>query len=111
MTDRGHVFSPDWVSPPGDTIRDLMVERDWNQAELARRLGFSPKHLNQLVKGKAPVTEDTALRLERVLGSTANFWLNRETKYRERLARLQAKNVDKTERQKYQAGIALKQTG
>ena len=111
MTDRGHVFSPDWVSPPGDTIRDLMAERDWSQVELARRLGFSPKHLNQLVKGKAPITEDTALRLERVLGSTANFWLNRETKYRERLARLQAKNVDKTERQKYQAGIALKQTG
>ena len=90
MTDRGHVFSPDWVSPPGDTIHDLMTERDWSQAELARRLGVSPKHLNQLVKGKAPITEDTALRLERVLGSTANFWLNRETKYREQLARLQA---------------------
>ena len=90
MTNRGHAFSPDWVSPPGDTIRDLMAERDWSQVELACRLGFSPKHLNQLVKGKAPITEDTALRLERVLGSTANFWLNRETKYREQLARLQA---------------------
>lgn len=90
MTDRGHVFSPDWVSPPGDTIHDLMTERDWSQAELAHRLGFGLKHLDQLVKGKAPITEDTALRLERVLGSTANFWLNREAKYRERLARLQA---------------------
>lgn len=108
MTDRGHVFSPDWVSPPGDTIRDLMAERNWSQVELAHCLGFSLKHLNQLVKGKAPITKDTALRLERALGSTANFWLNRETKYRERLARLQAKNVDKTERQKSQAGIALR---
>lgn len=95
MTNRGHVFSPDWVSPPGDTIRDLMAERDWSQVELAHRLGFSLKHLNQLVKGKAPITEDTALRLERVLGSTANFWLNRETKYRERLARLQAQECYK----------------
>lgn len=95
MTDRGHVFNPDWVSPPGDTICDLMAERDWNQAELAHRLGFSPKHMNQLVKGKAPITEDTALRLERVLGSTANFWLNRETKYRERLAKLLIKWKDK----------------
>ena len=92
MTEQEQTFNPDWVSPPGDTIIDFMEERDWSQAELARRLGFSAKHLNQLVKGKVSLTDDTALRLERVLGSTANFWLNREAKYRERLARL---NVQK----------------
>lgn len=91
MTEQEQAFNPDWVSPPGDTIVDMMEERDWNQVELARRLGFSTKHLNQLIKGKASLTDDTALRLERVLGSTANFWLNREAKYRERLARLNVK--------------------
>ena len=91
MTEQEQTFSPDWVSPPGDTISDLMEERDWNQVELARRLGFSAKHLNQLIKGKASLTDDTALRLERVLGATANFWLNREAGYRERLARLSVK--------------------
>ena len=91
MTEQEQTFSPDWVSPPGDTILDMMEERDWSQVELARRLGFSPKHLNQLIKGKASLTDDTALRLERVLGSTANFWLNREARYRERLARLNVK--------------------
>ena len=90
MIDDGQTFGPDWVSPPGDTIRDLMEERDWSQAELARRLGFSAKHLNQLVKGKTSLTRDTALGLERVLGSTAGFWLSREARYRARLARLQA---------------------
>ena len=64
-----------------------MEERDWNQIELAKRLGFTPKHLNQLIKGKASLTEDATFRLERVLGSTAKFWLNREAMYRERLAR------------------------
>lgn len=91
MIEQAQTFSPDWVSPPGDTIMDLMEERDWSQVELACRLGFSTKHLNQLIKGKAALTDDTALRLERVLGSTANFWLNREAKYRERLARLKVK--------------------
>lgn len=91
MTNQEQTFSPDWVSPPGDTIMDIMDERDWSQVELARRLGFSTKHLNQLIKGKVSLTDDTALRLERVLGSTANFWLNREAKYRERLARLNVK--------------------
>ena len=90
MIDQKCKFQPDWMSSPGDTIRDLMEERDWNQVELAKRLGFTTKHLNQLVKGKASLSEDTALRLEYVLGSTARFWLNRETIYRERLARLEA---------------------
>ena len=91
MTEQEYTFNPDWVSPPGDTIVDMMEERDWSQVELARRLGFSTKHMNQLIKGKASLTDDTALRLERVLGSTANFWLNREARYRERLARLNVK--------------------
>lgn len=91
MTNQEHGFQADWVSPPGDTIIDLVAERDWSQAELAQRLGFSAKHLNQLVKGKVSLTDDAALRLERVLGATANFWLSREAKYREQLARLEAK--------------------
>lgn len=90
MTNLGVSFRPDWVSPPGETIIDLIEEREWSQAELAQRLGYTPKHLNQLIKGKAALTEDAALRLERVLGSTANFWLNREAKYREHLARIEA---------------------
>ena len=93
MIDQKQNFQPDWVSSPGDTISDLMEERDWNQVELAKRLGFSTKHLNQLIKGKASLSEDTALRLERVLGSTARFWLNREAIYRERLARLKAQQL------------------
>jgi HTH-type transcriptional regulator/antitoxin HigA len=36
-----------------------------------------------LLKGKAPISEETALRLEQVLGSTARFWLNLEAQYRE----------------------------
>ena len=90
MIDQKRAFQPDWISPPGSTISDLMEERDWNQIELAKRLGFTPKHLNQLIKGKASLTEDAAFRLERVLGSTAKFWLNREAMYRERLARQEA---------------------
>ena len=50
MIEQEQTFSPDWVSPPGDSIVDLMEERDWSQIDLARRLGFSAKHLNQLIK-------------------------------------------------------------
>ena len=90
MTDLAAPFTPDWVSPPGDTLLDIIEERDWTQDELAQRLGYTAKHVNQLIKGKVPLTEDAASRLERVVGSTVGFWLAREAKYRERCARLQA---------------------
>ena len=87
MTEQNAVFQPDWVSPPGDTIADLLEEKGWTQVEFAQRCGYTTKHASLLINGKAPITEDTALRLERVLGSSARFWLMREAQYRERLAR------------------------
>ena len=83
---RGH-FTPDWISPPGDTIADILDERDWTQQDFANRMGYSTKHISQLINGKVPITQDTAMRLERVLGSSAGFWLNREAQYREAEAR------------------------
>lgn len=94
MTTPQTAWYPDWVSPPGETITDLLEEKDWTQLELAGRLGYNKKHLNQLIKGKAALTEDAALRLERVLGSTASFWLNREAKYREHLARIEVHELN-----------------
>jgi len=45
------------------------------QAELARRLGVSYPRLNEIIKARRSVTPDTALRLSRVLGMSADFWL------------------------------------
>ncbi len=90
MTDSAAPFRPDWVSPPGDTIADLLEERDWSQSELAGRLGYTTKHISQLINGKAAITEHTALRLERVLGGGAGFWLAREAQFRAQRARLEA---------------------
>ena len=84
-------FAPDWVSPPGDTIADILEEKDWTQVEFAERLDNSPKFVSQLINGKAPITEDTAVRLARVLGSTEKFWLNREANYRAQLAQMEEK--------------------
>jgi len=80
-------FSPDWISTPGDTIFDLLEERGWKQAEFAERIGFTPKHVSQLINGQSSITEDVAIRLERVLGGSARFCMNRKRQYREALAR------------------------
>lgn len=87
MTEQTAIFQPDWVSPPGETIADLLEEKGWTQAEFAQRCGYTTKHASLLINGKAAITEDTALKLERVLGSSARFWLVREAQYRETIAR------------------------
>jgi addiction module HigA family antidote len=46
------------------------------QRELAKRLGVSYPRVNELVQGHRGITPDTALRLERLLGMDAQFWLN-----------------------------------
>ena len=79
-----------WISPPGETIEDVLEEKGWTKSEFARRLGFSSKHVSQLLSGKAPLTEDLAIALASVLGGTAAFWLEREARYREALKRQEA---------------------
>jgi len=90
MTELSAPFAPDWVLPPGESILDIAEERGWTQAELAQRLGYSEKHISQLVNGKVPLTVDAAQRLERVLGSTMDFWLSLEANYQRHKARLEA---------------------
>ena len=88
MSDLVAPFEPDWVSPPGDTILDLLEEFGWTREEFARRLCYSLEHTNRLISGDVPITEDAALRLSSVLGSNEEFWLEREAQYRNDLARL-----------------------
>lgn len=71
------------LSCPGDTIQDTIDEVGMSQAELAERLGRSIPKLNELIKGKAPITKDTATKLEYVLGIPTSFWLNLERRYQD----------------------------
>lgn len=90
MTELGAPFAPDWVLPPGESILDIADERCWTQTELAQRLGYSEKHMSQLINGKVALTIDAAQRLERVLGGSMEFWLALEANYQKHMARLSA---------------------
>lgn len=71
-----HRYAPDLVLPPGETLVEVIAERGMTQAELAARTGLSAKHINQIVKGIAPITPDTALLLESTTGVSARVWSN-----------------------------------
>ena len=46
------------------------------QVAFAKRIGVTPARLNEIIKGKRAVTADTALRLSRALGTSAEMWIN-----------------------------------
>lgn len=82
-----HPFRPDYVIPPGETLRDRLEEMNLTQAELAARAGLSTKHVNQIMQGIAPITLETAIVLDRITGIPASTWNRREADYREGLLR------------------------
>ena len=81
-------FVPDYAVAPGETLFDTIEALGMSQAELAERTGRPKKTINEIIKGKAPITPETALQLERVLGVPARFWNNLENNYRETVARI-----------------------
>lgn len=82
-------YKPDFISHPGETILELLEEKSLTQAELSRRMGRPKKTINEIVQGKAAITTETALQLERVLGVSSRFWLTRQRHYDESVTRLE----------------------
>jgi addiction module HigA family antidote len=81
-------FRPDWVSAPGDTIADVLQERHLSVTEFARLLGYSVTEVSELLQGRATITIAVARQLQRVLGSSMEFWMSRDFQYREDAAKL-----------------------
>lgn len=51
------------------------------QNKLAVAIGVPPRQINEIVHGKRAITADTALRLSRYFGNSAEFWMNLQTHY------------------------------
>src|SRR5712675_570322 len=77
------------LSKPGDVVIETLENLKMSQVELAQRIGKTASKINDLISGKEPISVQTAIQLEKALGIDAQFWLNRETLYREKLARIE----------------------
>lgn len=82
-----YAFKPDYVVPPGETLRETLDAKGLSQADLAERTGMAPKTVNQIINGIAPISFETAEKLELVTGVSASFWNRMELDYREGLSR------------------------
>jgi addiction module HigA family antidote len=73
---------------PGETIlEDVLKPLDMSVNQLASNLGITATRLNDIVRGRRGVTADTALRLARYLGTSAEFWLGLQLEYDLRIAK------------------------
>ncbi len=82
-------FFPAVAIPPGETIKENMIYLGVNQEEMAARLGITTKHLSNILNGNAPITYDTAIKLESVVGPSAEFWMELESNYQLNKIRLE----------------------
>jgi addiction module HigA family antidote len=57
-------------------LEEFLKPLGMTQVALVERIGVSFPRVNEIVRGKRGVTPDTALRLERLFGMEAQFWLN-----------------------------------
>lgn len=67
--------------PPGELIREELEARGWTQQRLADAMGKSHVLVSEIVNAKRSITEDTALALATVLGTSAEVWLNLDARY------------------------------
>ncbi|AWY19965.1 HigA family addiction module antitoxin [Moraxella bovis] len=71
----------------GEVLREeYLIPMGMSATALANALGVTPARINDIVRQRRGVTADTALRLARYFGGTAQFWLNLQTTYELRLA-------------------------
>jgi len=84
VTEQANEEREDRLPPvhPGEVLlEDFMKPLGLSQYRLAQDLGVPPLRINQIVHGKRSVTADTALRLARYFGTSANVWMRLQARY------------------------------
>jgi addiction module HigA family antidote len=85
MIMRAEIMPP--VHPGEILLEDFMKPLGLSQYMLAKRMGVYPRKVNEIVHGKRAITAETALRLARFFGTSAEVWMNLQAHYDLEIAR------------------------
>lgn len=67
---------------PGEVLREeFLAPMEISQYRLAHSIGVPPRRINEIVHEKRAISADTALRLARFFGTSAEFWMNLQAHY------------------------------
>jgi addiction module HigA family antidote len=78
------------VIHPGEHLAEELRELGMSAAELARQLDVPTNRITEILNRRRAITGDTALRLAHFFGTSAEFWLNLQSLYEIRLAKLKS---------------------
>ena len=88
-----HTIPP--VHPGVILLEEFMEPFGLSQNALARALHVTPRRINEIIHAKRSITADTALRLARFFGNSAEFWMNLQKRYDLEIARdMLSKKID-----------------
>ncbi|MDO7874236.1 HigA family addiction module antitoxin [Hymenobacter sp. ASUV-10] len=83
-------YAPRIATHPGIVLQRELDAREIKQSDLAKELGMSASQLNEIVKGKRPISPELAILLEAALEIDAPFWNNAQASYNLDVARQQS---------------------
>ena len=90
----GRDFPP--VHPGEILLEEFLKPMSISQYRLAESIRVPARRINEIVLEKRGITADTALRLSRFFGNSAQFWMNLQTRYELESARnLSASSIDR----------------
>jgi antitoxin HigA-1 len=70
------------LTTPGEVLNEeFLIPLGISQYRLAKDIGIPPRRINEIVHGKRAITPNTALRMGKYFGVSAQFWLNLQTRY------------------------------
>jgi addiction module HigA family antidote len=71
----------DPVHPGEILIEDFLRPLGITQYRLAKAVGVPQRRIGEIVQGKRAISADTAIRLGQALGTSAQFWMNLQSRY------------------------------
>ena len=74
-------LSREMIIHPGETLKEILEEREMSQKELSLRTGFSGKHISTVLNGEKNISVNFAKKLEYALNIDAEFWMSLQNQY------------------------------
>ncbi|MGN0748530.1 MAG: HigA family addiction module antitoxin [Christensenellales bacterium] len=89
MAEKLNGLSLDKLPYPGLTLKELLIERNMQQKELAARIGMKEQTISGIINGYDPITNETAVKLEIIFGIPASFWNTLQSNYYEQKLKIE----------------------
>ena len=92
MMENMNGLSLELIVHPGETIKEVIEDRNMSQEELAIRTNYSAKHISEVLSGKKGISSKFANALEYALGIPTEFWINLQGIYDKEIIELEKTN-------------------